>query len=90
MFLRTKSFKNQDGSTRHYLFLVETKRIGGRIKQITKANLGRLEDADELIPDLVDKLQKFHKRLKKLEIYKDLDKKVKKRRRQMILNGLDS
>jgi len=90
MFLRTKSFKNQDGSTRHYLFLVETKRIGGRIKQVTRANLGRLEDADELIPDLVDKLQRFHKKLKKLDIYKDIKESEKKRRRQMVLNDLDS
>lgn len=75
MFLRTKSFKNQDGSKRHYLFLVETKRIDGRVKQVTRANLGRLQDADELIPDLVGKLQKFHKRLKKLDIYKDLKKR---------------
>jgi len=52
MFLRVKSYKNKDGSLRHYLFLVVTKRIGGKVKQITVANFGRLEQANELIPEL--------------------------------------
>ena len=30
MFPRIKSYRNKDGSWRHYLYLVATKRIGGR------------------------------------------------------------
>ena len=61
MFPRIKSFKNKDGSWRHYLFLVATKRIKGRIKQVTMANFGRLEDAGKILPDIVEKLSKFTK-----------------------------
>ena len=90
MFLRIKSFENKDGSKRHYLCLVETRRKGERIKQVTIANLGRLEHADELIPDIIEKLQKFHKNLKKLDVYKDLKEQEKRHRRQMVLNGFNS
>jgi len=30
MFVRTKTFRNRDGSTRTYLQLVENVRVGGR------------------------------------------------------------
>ena len=49
MFPRIKSYKNKDGSWRHYLYLVATKRIGGRVKQVVMANFGRLEQADKII-----------------------------------------
>lgn len=43
MFIREKTFKNKDGSTRTYLQLVETTRDGDRVRQRVVANLGRLE-----------------------------------------------
>jgi len=72
MFLRVKSYKNKDGSLRDYLFLVATKRIGGRVRQITVANFGRLEQANELIPELVDKLSEFSNKLKVIDLSKDV------------------
>lgn len=60
MFLRIKSYKNKDGSQRHYLCLVATKRIAGRVRQITVANFGRLEQANELIPEVAEKLWSRH------------------------------
>ena len=72
MFLRIKSYKNKDGSSRHYLFLVATKRIDGRVRQVTVANLGRLEKADELIPNLVEKLADFSNKLKVINLSEDL------------------
>ena len=41
MYLRAKTYKNKDGSERRYLFLVATKRTGGRVRQVTGADLGR-------------------------------------------------
>ena len=41
MFVRTKTFKNKDGSIREYLFICETRREGNKVRQITLANLGR-------------------------------------------------
>ncbi|MFH0763787.1 MAG: hypothetical protein V1927_02140 [Candidatus Omnitrophota bacterium] len=64
MFTRIKSFKNKDGSLRHYIYLVQTKRIAGRVKQVIVANFGRVEDADKTLPDIIEKLSKFTKRLK--------------------------
>lgn len=72
MFPRIKSFKNKDGTYRHYLFLVQTKRIAGRIRQVTVANFGRLEDADKVLPDVVEKLAKFSKTLKVINLSKQM------------------
>ena len=72
MFVRTKSYKNKDGSFRHYLFLVATKRIAGRVKQVTVANFGRLEDVDNVLPDIVEKLSKYSKKLKVINASKDI------------------
>ena len=43
MFVREKTFKNKDGSTRTYLQLVESAREGDRVRQKVIANLGRLD-----------------------------------------------
>jgi hypothetical protein len=56
MFLRVKSFRNKDGSLRHYLYMVETKRIGGHVRQVIAANFGRLDEADKSLPDIIEKL----------------------------------
>lgn len=47
MFVREKTFKNKDGSTRTYLQLVENIREGNRVRQRVIANLGRLEQLRE-------------------------------------------
>jgi hypothetical protein len=44
MFVRTKVFKNRDGSTRTYLQIVKGERVGGKVRQVVVANLGRLEE----------------------------------------------
>ena len=43
MYVRVKRYKNKDGSVREYLLLCAAKREGKKIKQITLANLGRLD-----------------------------------------------
>jgi len=43
MFIRTKTFKNKDGSTRIYLQVVQNVREEGRVRQHLVANLGRLD-----------------------------------------------
>jgi transposase len=72
MFVRMKSYKNQDGSSRHYLFLVAAKRIGGHVRQVTVANLGRVEDAEKIIPEMVEKISKYSKTLKVINLAKDM------------------
>ena len=47
MFVRRKTFKNKDGSTRTYLQLVENVRQDGRVRQRVVATLGRLEDLQD-------------------------------------------
>jgi len=46
MFVRTKTFRNRDGTTRTYLQLVESVREGGRPRQRVVANLGRIEELE--------------------------------------------
>ena len=72
MFLRVKSFKNQDGSKRDYLFLVASKRIKGKTKQVTLANFGRIDKENEFIPEVVEKLAAFSNKLKVLNLAKDV------------------
>jgi len=43
MFVKVKRCKNKDGSLREYLLLYTAKREGKKVKQITLANLGRLD-----------------------------------------------
>ena len=47
MYTRTKIFKNKDGTTRTYLQIVQTRRIGNKVRQKVIANLGRLEELQE-------------------------------------------
>jgi len=47
MYTRTKTFQNKDGSTRTYLQIVQTRRIGNKVRQKVIANLGRLEELQE-------------------------------------------
>ena len=72
MFPRIKSFKNKDGSIRHYLYLAETKRIAGRVKQVITANFGRLDEADKNLPDIIEKLSRFTKKLKVINLSRDM------------------
>lgn len=60
MFIRRKTFKNKDGSTRTYLQLVESVRQGGRVRQRVVASLGRLEDLqDGRLDALIENLARF-------------------------------
>ncbi|PZN01738.1 MAG: IS1634 family transposase, partial [Bacillota bacterium] len=60
MFIRQKTFKNKDGSTRTYLQLVESVRQGGRVRQRVVATLGRLEDLqDGRLDALIENLARF-------------------------------
>ena len=72
MFPRIKRFKNKDGSWREYLYLVANKRIGGKARQIIMANLGRVEEADKIIPDMVEKISRFSKKLRVINLAKDM------------------
>ena len=72
MYYRVKSYTNKDGTKRHYLYLVETRRTGGRVRQITLANLGRVEQMAQLLPDLVQKLAAFTGKFKVIERAKAL------------------
>lgn len=44
MYVRTKVFRNKDGTTRTYLQLVTGERVNGKVRQKVVANLGRLEE----------------------------------------------
>jgi len=72
MFTRIKTFRNKDGSVRRYLYLVATRRIKGRIKQIIMANFGRVEDANKILPDIAAKISKYTNRLKLIDLAKDM------------------
>lgn len=63
MYVRSKSFRNKDGSTRTYLQLVKGERVGGKIRQRVVANLGRLEDLKEgKLDELIEALARFSAR----------------------------
>jgi transposase len=72
MFPRIKSFKNKDGTLRHYLYLVETKRIAGYVRQVIIANFGRLDEADKNLPCIIEKLTHFTQRLKVINLSSDM------------------
>ena len=52
MYTRTKTFQNKDGTTRTYLQIVQTRRIGNKVRQKVIANLGRLEELQEELENL--------------------------------------
>lgn len=63
MYVRTKTFKNKDGSTRTYLYIVEGKRVNGKVRQRIVANLGRLEKLQEgKLDNLIEGLAKFSRK----------------------------
>lgn len=63
MFVRTKVFRNRDGSTRTYLQLVSSERVGGRVRQRVVANLGRLDQLQAGPLDrLIEQLARFSQR----------------------------
>lgn len=74
MYLRTKSFKNKDGSIREYLFIAESKWIEGKIKQRTIACLGRKDILIEKgeIDKLTERLAAYAKRVKLIDLARDL------------------
>ena len=74
MFIRTKTFKNKDGSTREYLFICETRRKGDKVRQITLANLGRLDslNTQKTIDQLIESLAKFSQRKAIIDFSKSL------------------
>jgi len=60
MYVRTKVFKNKDGTTRTYLYIVEGKRVNGKVRQEIVANLGRLEKLKEgKLDKLIEGLAKY-------------------------------
>ena len=74
MYLRTKQFKNKDGSTREYLYIVESKRAEGRMRQRVIATLGRLDvlEEKEKISKLAEKLAAFQEKENLIDLAKDL------------------
>ena len=63
MFVRTKVFRNKDGSTRIYLQLVTSERVGDRVRQRVVANLGRLDELQAGALDrLIEHLARFSRR----------------------------
>lgn len=63
MYVRTKTFKNKDGSTRTYLYIVRGRRVNGKVRQEIVANLGRLEQLQENgLDQLIEGLAKFSKK----------------------------
>ena len=63
MFVRTKTFKNKNGTTRTYLYIVDGRRVNGKVRQRIVANLGRLEKLQERDLDrIIEGLMKYSKR----------------------------
>lgn len=72
MFPRIKTYINKDGSIRKYLYLVASKRIGGKQKQVVMANLGRVEEAEKNLPDMVSKLAQYSRKLEVISLASDM------------------
>jgi len=70
MFARIKRIKTSAGKIREYLLIVENKRIEGKVRQRTVANLGRLELLKETnIADLlIEELKDYTKTKRLIEI----------------------
>jgi hypothetical protein len=63
MYVRTKTFTNKDGTTRTYLYLVEAKRSGGKVRQEVVANIGRLEKLQEgALDNLIEGLARYSRK----------------------------
>jgi deoxyribose-phosphate aldolase len=63
MYIRIKKVKTSSNQLREYLLLVEGKRIQGKVRQKTIANLGRLDLIKEtnMADLLIDKLKDYVK-----------------------------
>lgn len=72
MFPRTKIFTNKDGSQRHYLYLVENRKLNGAVKQITVANLGRLDLIQPQLGELIEKLTKFTQQVQVIDLAQEM------------------
>ena len=66
MFLKKKVSYNEDGSTRMYLQLVESRRVNGKPRQIVLMTLGRLdtEEGKEQIEKIAEAVLKASEKLK--------------------------
>lgn len=63
MYIRTKVFRNKDGSTRTYLYIVRGRRVNGKVRQEIVASLGRLEELQENgLDQLIEGLARFSKK----------------------------
>ncbi|HHV78362.1 MAG TPA: IS1634 family transposase [Firmicutes bacterium] len=80
MFVRTKVFKNKDGSARTYLQLVTTERVGGKVRQRVVANLGRLDELQDggAIDKLIEHLARFSKKQYILDRVRQIEAKQAK------------
>lgn len=80
MFIRTKKFKNKDGSIREYLFIVENHWVKGKIKQKTIANLGRIDNLDskdysslsEKVDSLIESVSRYSTKQELINICNDV------------------
>ncbi|MCM8784603.1 MAG: IS1634 family transposase [Candidatus Omnitrophica bacterium] len=72
MYVRIKRVKNSKGELREYLLVVEGKRIQGKVRQRTIANLGRLDliQNTQISDLLIDKLKDYTKILRLMDIAK--------------------
>jgi transposase len=75
MFTRVVKFKNKDGSLREYVYLLENKRIEGKVKQVLLANLGRLEIVAPKLPGLIENFSKHSKEVEVIKLSQDLEAK---------------
>ncbi len=80
MYIRTKTFTNKDGSTRTYLYIVETRRRAGKVRQEVVASLGRLENLQE--KDLDNVIEGLMRHSKK--------QWLQRRARELSLSGSDA
>jgi transposase len=72
MYIRIKKVKTSGGKLKEYLLLVEGKRIQGKVKQRTIANLGRLDliKQTNMADLLIDKLKDYAKYNKLMDMAK--------------------
>ena len=77
MFIRTKKYKNNDGTEREYLHLVENKKVDGKVIQHNLYNFGRKGNVatHSLIDKIVESLLPFSSKYSLLNVEQDLDAK---------------
>jgi len=69
-----KKYGHLAGSIREYLFICETRREAGKVRQITLTNLGRLDsiNTQKTIDNFIDSLAKFSKKRAIISLSKEL------------------